>query len=456
MDAGDLQGRAKGGARWILGAYSLGQTLRFLSHLLVARWVQPEDFGLFLLVGLVLEGAVLLTDVGIRPAILQSPRGEDPAFIDTAFTVGVIRGLGLSLAIFFSAPWVAALFDAPALDSLLRVGAVAPLIEGFASIRGPLLARRLAFRHPAVAGLSAYAVSVGVLLAWAWVAPSVWALLAALVSQRLTRVLLSHVYLPGPSARLHIDWGAARELLGFGRWIFSSTALSVISAQGERFFLGLHLDPASLGAFAVAQRLVQTGVAIHERLAEGVLAPALAETIRERPETLPQAQRSLRRLLDALFVGGTGFLAGAGPWVVEVLYDERYRSSGWMLQALSFTAALTVVLNSSQALLLSAGNAKALFVRSLIRAAALLIGLPLGYALLGVAGLLGFRAGAELVAVMVQMHCERSTRAGPEGAKIALFDPMLYARTVALFVVGLALGQALSIVWGLSSSASDS
>jgi O-antigen/teichoic acid export membrane protein len=61
-----------------------GEGLRLLSNLLLTRLLFPEAFGLMAIATAVLQGARMLSDVGIRGSIVQHERGAEPAFTNTA------------------------------------------------------------------------------------------------------------------------------------------------------------------------------------------------------------------------------------------------------------------------------------------------------------------------------------------------------------------------------------
>ena len=75
-------------------ALGIGQVMRLASNLILTRILSPEDFGLMALVTSFLIGLAMFSDMGFGPSIMQSKRGDDPVFLDTIWTLKIIRGFG--------------------------------------------------------------------------------------------------------------------------------------------------------------------------------------------------------------------------------------------------------------------------------------------------------------------------------------------------------------------------
>ncbi|MEM9567949.1 MAG: oligosaccharide flippase family protein, partial [Cyanobacteria bacterium P01_E01_bin.34] len=93
-----LKSTAVRGVLWTVAAFGSQQVLRFASNLILTRLLIPEFFGLMALVNSLRLGLELFSDVGIGQNIIQSPRGEDPLFLNTAWSIQIIRGILLWLA----------------------------------------------------------------------------------------------------------------------------------------------------------------------------------------------------------------------------------------------------------------------------------------------------------------------------------------------------------------------
>ena len=99
-DVAALRRQALGGSVWTMGGYGASNALRLVGNVLLARLLFPEAFGLMAMVHVFIQGLWLFTDIGVGPAIVQDPRGDDQVFLDTAWTVQCVRGTLLCLTSF--------------------------------------------------------------------------------------------------------------------------------------------------------------------------------------------------------------------------------------------------------------------------------------------------------------------------------------------------------------------
>ena len=136
------------------GGYGAGQALRFASNLILTRLLFPEAFGLMVLVNLVIQGLQMFSDIGLGPSVVQNPRGEEPVFLRTAWTVNILKNSGLwVVACLLSWP-LAMLYREPELAALLPVVAVALLVPVLLGSRLYVGLSEVAFRQLVLALLS--------------------------------------------------------------------------------------------------------------------------------------------------------------------------------------------------------------------------------------------------------------------------------------------------------------
>ena len=124
-----LTNRIMRSSMFTIMGFGLQQAIRFGSNLVLARLLFPEAFGTMALVTVLLVGLTMLSDLGIQPAIQSSKRGDDPAFLNTAWTLNMIRA-GILVAAACALAWpVAWFYEEPILSQLIPVAALSlPLL----------------------------------------------------------------------------------------------------------------------------------------------------------------------------------------------------------------------------------------------------------------------------------------------------------------------------------------
>lgn len=330
-----LKQRAVQSFVWTVAGYGSSQVLRLGGNLVLTRLLTPEAFGLMALVQTFLVGLQMFSDFGIVPNIVQSKRGDDPAFLNTAWTIQAIRGVGLWLVSCLIAVPIARFYNEPMLMQLLPVSGLTALIAGFSSTKLATANRRLALRRLTVLDVTTYAMSLVVMVTAGWFYRSVWVLVIGSVVGSILRTIASHVYLKGEKNWFGWDQEAVEEMRRFGRWIFLSTVFGFFAQQSDRLILGWLLDVRFLGIYTIALGLASVVEQIVGQVNHKVLFPSYAELVRERPGDLYRALRKARLMLILLSVSSVVFLVFCGKWLIDVLYDDRYVEAGWMLRVLA-------------------------------------------------------------------------------------------------------------------------
>ncbi|MEI8312967.1 MAG: oligosaccharide flippase family protein, partial [Verrucomicrobiota bacterium] len=193
MATTETRKRALAGSAWTLFGYGGAQVIRLGSNLILAHMLYPAAFGVMALVTVFMQGLQMFSEVGIGPSIIQNRRGDDPAFLDTAWTIQVLRGIGLWIFTCLLAWPTAAFFgqnDPLAKDLLyiLPVIGLSSILGGFNSTAVFSLNRHLQVGKATLLELVPQLISVIAMIVWAWLAPSVWALVGGWLFYSIVRL----------------------------------------------------------------------------------------------------------------------------------------------------------------------------------------------------------------------------------------------------------------------------
>ena len=347
------------------------------------------------LVNALLAGLQLFSDIGIGPALIQNKR-EDTRFLNTVWTIGVVRGLVLCvIAVAVAGPY-AAFYDQPVLASLVQVAALTVAIRALASTSVFTERRHLRVKRPALVHVAAQLAGAAAMVGYAWFTHSVWSLVIGGIVSSIMFTLLTHVWLPGVHNRFGFERTAARALFSFGAWIFLSTLASVVSEQMDRLMIGKMTDMSTLGVYSIAAMLATAPVGALRGLNGRVLFPLYSR--------VHYSSSSVSRTFGisrwpVLVLGGwvAAGLIGGGPTIVRLLYDSRYWEAGWMLQILVSGLWFGRVLEGPRgAAILAVGRSDWLAAAAYSKVFAMAVLIPLGYWVGGFPGAIGGLAASEL------------------------------------------------------------
>jgi O-antigen/teichoic acid export membrane protein len=398
--AKSLKQMATHGSLWTIAGYGSSQILRFGSNLILAKLLFPEAFGLMAIVNGVMQGLVMLSDVGIGQSIIRHARRDDPEFYNTAWTLQIIRGMMLTL-IGLALAWPVGQFYQPFLTRFIAVVSLTAFISGFNSTKIFTANRDMQLARITMLDLSAQMISMCVTVGLAWYYHSIWSLVIGALCSVSIRLILSHMVFPGPMNRLCWRPEAARELFTFGRWIFLSTMFTFLGLQTDKLILGRLVPLDRLGVYAVAFAMTATIAGIFEQLVYRVLMPAMVHVTRVSNSRFAEiVLRSRQFILMAAAIAVANLIILA-PWVFRVLYDNRYQDAGWMAQLLCCGLWFTLLQRTSEACLLATDKSRALAYANAINFLVTLIAAPIGFHWFGIPGFIGGWTLGNLAAVIV-------------------------------------------------------
>lgn len=381
-----LLARAARGSTWTALSFVISQGVRFVSNLILARLLFPESFGIMALVTMMLIGLTLISDMGIAQSIMQSKRGDDPDFLDTAWTLQITRGFVLWLAACVLALPAAAFYEQPVIALMLPVAAVSLLFAALEPIRVETANRHLLIGRVSALDLAATVTGIVSMVLLAWFTRSTWALVAGWVVTAIVRLAFMWLFLPGRGNRLHWEKSAGKELLHFGLWIFLSSICGLLVSQGDRAILGKFLSIDGLGIYNIGMFLASFPLMLGMMITSRVLIPLYREHLNTEDQTARDRLFKLRYYLTAIMLSALFVLALTGPWIVQFLYDDRYMAAGGIIVAVASVQMITVVSLTYDQAALATGDSRGFFGVSLAKAILTTGGFLIGVSLFGLFG----------------------------------------------------------------------
>lgn len=374
------------GAIWTIASYGVSQFLRLGSNLILTRLLVPELFGLMALVYTFITGLNMFSDVGINVSIIQNKRGDDPDFLNTAWTIQVVRGFVLWGACWIIAYPVALFYQQPQFLWLLPTVGLSAVLAGFNNTSLHTLNRHLAVKQVVLLELAGQLLGTSVMIIWAWLSPSIIALVVGGLVSTFFHLLISYYLSQGKLNRFQLEPSALREILSFGVWIFLSTAMTFFAERGDQIILGKVLGLEMFGIYVIAFTFADLPRAVTLALSSKVLMPAFSKIADQpRPEMRAKLNGQRWRILLVMAVG-LAALAAFGDVLVRFLYDDRYLAATWMLPILTLGIWPRLLCNLNEPALFAIGRPQYTAAANLSRFLFTAIGIWVGYSLLGLPG----------------------------------------------------------------------
>ena len=444
-----LKHRVLSAGLWSLAGFALTMIIRFGSNLVMTRLLMPEAFGVMSIATTVMVGLAMFSDLGLKQFIVQSKRGNDPSYLNTAWVIQILRGallwvvsVAVSVVVLILARTglipEGSVYASPMLPPVIAVLCLSALIGGFSSTRLLEASRGLSLGPLTLIEIVSQIVALVCMIAWVWIDRSIWSLVAGGIAGTVARTWLSHVWLPGLRNRWEWDRSASHEILHFGKWIFLASILGFLVNAGDQLLLGGMVNSTVLGLYAIANLYISAVDGILSKLMGDVSFPAFSEVVRERPGNLKQHYYRFHRIIGAIAYFSAGFLMAFGQTLINLLYDNRYQASGYILEIIA-AILLTAPFRLATQSFLALGMPRLQSDVILVRLISLVVLTPIGFHF---AGLTGALAG------IVFSHFSYVPIIILYNVRHNLFDLRKEMLLSVLAPIGLAVGALLSTVVG--------
>ncbi len=393
-----LRSRMIGATQWVVVGSSIGHVLRLGSNLILTRLLVPDMFGLMSIATTVGVIMVMLADIGLRQAVVRSTRGDEPAFLNTAWTMQVGQGfvlwggtivVAIGLYIADQSGWISpqSTYGDPLLPWLIAATGFYAVINGLSSTLALTATRHFKLRPIFLLDFIGQIVGLIVIVPLAWWTRSIWSLVLGSMASIGISALLSHLWMRGPRNAFHWEAASVREIFNYGKWLAISSAVTVFATNGDRLMLAAYANAAVLGLYSVALSLVGALDTVLNQLFDRVMLPAFSEVARNNAAGIPRAYFRLRWKIDPIILISSGLLFGCADSLIAIMYDARYSGAGQMLQTLSL-GMIVARYSLVQQVYLALGQTRYFVWLNIVRLVSTFTLIPLGYYLAGFNGAL--------------------------------------------------------------------
>ncbi|MHC4122831.1 MAG: lipopolysaccharide biosynthesis protein [Planctomycetota bacterium] len=328
-NANDLRGpdnnllnrTAKGGL-WVFSLRTGQRILQIIKLVILARLLNPADFGLMGIALLTIAVLETFSQTGFQNALIQK-KCAIKSYLDTAWTVSILRGFILFAILYLIAPYTAIFFKVPEARLIIQVIGFSVLFKALTNIGVIYFQKELEFNKQFVYQLSGTLADFIIAVPIALILRNVWALVFGLLAANVVRSIVSyliHPYRP----RFSFNALKIKELFGFGKWVMGSSILIFLITQGDDAFVGKFLGATMLGFYQLAYRLSNIPATEITHVISQVTFPAYSKL----QDNIPKLREAYLKVLQV-----TAFLSFPIAGLIFVLapdFTKIFLGEKWM------------------------------------------------------------------------------------------------------------------------------
>lgn len=375
----EFKSRAIRGGLARLCAQAASFLIRIASLVILARLLNPRDFGLVGMVTALTGVLSLLRDFGLSSAAIQRDTVTEQQ-LSLLFWINIALGAMLWLATLAIAPAVAAFYRQPQLLGLTAALGSAFLFNAAGVQHSALLQRCLRFTALAVINVVALIVGTAIAIAGAMAGYGYWALAAMAIASPLVATVgfwFAAGWVPGVPRR----GTEIRSMLGFGGSLTLTGMIVYVAYNIEKVLIGRVWGVDAIGIYGRAYQLISIPT---ENLNSAVGEVAFSALSRLQADPVRLRRYFLKVLAFVLGLSLPITIASAlfADDLVFVLLGPHWKDAAAIVRLLAPTVTIFAIINPLGWLIFSMGmvarGVKAAPVLAMLMIVGYIIGLPYG------------------------------------------------------------------------------
>ncbi len=338
MDSKNIRERIASGAVTMTGLMLAERILSFISTLILARLLIPEDFGVVAMCMSIVAALELFTAFGFDVYLIQN-QDADQEYYDTAWTLRILVGAFIAIAIALSAIPTSIFYDESRVIWPMYIIAISSFLRGFENIGVVDFRKDLKFGKEVKFRFAQRLFGFVVTIPLAYLLRNHWALVIGMITINMSAVALSYKMSP---RRPRFSLKHTREIMGFSSWLLLNNSMQFLQMRTPIFLIGRTHGAADLGLYQMSRDISGAITSQLVASANRAIFPGYSKVSAE--DTLFVQMFLNVVAATALFALPVGIgLAYVAPAFVDVILGPEWVSAGPVIQLLALTGALTAI-----------------------------------------------------------------------------------------------------------------
>jgi len=322
----------------------LNVIVQIVTTSVLARILNPNDYGLIAMANVVLGFGSYFAQMGVGPAIIQKQDLSNKDII-SAYLVAFISSSFFTLVVIWLAPFAKLLFNDVGVVKILRIMAISFVFQSISMVSISILRREFKFFLLGTIDFISFIIGsmfIGIILAKFGF--GVWSLVGATIMQSFVLVLLTSYYARGYLKKVKPNLLAAKELLNYGSKYSLSNFIEYLTYRSDAIMIGHFFAPSFLGIYNRGYLLVQLPSQYISTNLIKVLFPTLSE-VRMDKERFFKYYGMLIKLLGFALFGACIFIAINAKEIVLIILGPKWKESINILRILALAIPFHLLIN---------------------------------------------------------------------------------------------------------------
>lgn len=299
-------------------------TIQFVSNLVLARLLMPEDFGAIGIMMVFITLSNVFIDSGFSASLIQKKEITEKDK-STVFFTNLILSVVVYTVLYFSSPWIADYFHIEQLRSLFRVLGVVLLIDAFCAIQNTMLTREMNFKRLTQIKLAAIVIAASVAIYLAYTGFGIWALIVQYILYSTIRTSVTWIVAKWRPI-IAFSKESFKTLFGFGFKLLLQSFVAQLYMNFQQILIGRFYKPADLGFYSQARQFQQIPTGTVTQVINSVAFPAYAKLQDDR-EQLRQMFRQNVQIVAFINTPIMVLLAAIAQPLIILLYSSKWIGS---------------------------------------------------------------------------------------------------------------------------------
>lgn len=332
--------------------------ISFLSNIVLARLLTPEDFGTIGMLLIFVAISNTFIDGGFGSALIQKKKTTSEDF-STIFYWNIFVSIILTIILYYTAPLISDFYAIPKLTDKLRVMGIVLIINAFSVVQLNILHKELKFKIIAVINIVATTIASIIAIVCAYKGMGVWSLV---IRNLLAQFLITFfVWITSHWAPILAFKTESFISLGkFGGMMLLANLTETIYNEVQGLIIGKAFSARALGYYTQARRLEEIPTSCISSALNQVSFPVFS-SMQDRKDEMRQMVRANVQMVAFVVFPIYTLLIIVGKPLIILLFTDKWAESIPLFQILCFVGMVYPLNTINTNIIKSLGRGKLYF-----------------------------------------------------------------------------------------------